>query len=102
MGQTLETHCNLFVLDHSQSIPTAASEQALAMINASMNNRRKAKDIAGVVAFGKEARIELPPYAYPLGHSMLAIQSTLDRQYSDVSRVSNWRSVPSRLIAPNA
>src|SRR5262249_32885767 len=68
-----DSFCTIFLLDYSQSIPNDAQsdgkggvtaskfETALKAISNSIVNRKNLEDQAGLVVFGKEARIELPP-----------------------------------------
>jgi uncharacterized membrane protein len=73
----------IFVLDHSQSVPEDQSKRALDVIAEAMKKRTHPEDQPGIIVFGKEARIELPPYGYPREQTVAGVTSTLDRLYSD-------------------
>src|SRR5690606_1377739 len=77
--------CTLFVVDQSQSIPQDKSTEALAAISNAINTREKDTDLSGLIVFGKNARIELPPAEYPRDRRIGAIGSLIDRQYSDIA-----------------
>lgn len=77
--------CTLFVVDQSQSIPQDKSAEALSAVAHSMNTREKDTDLAGMIVFGKNARIEMPPAEYPRDRRIGAIGSLVDRQYSDIA-----------------
>ena len=75
----------MFVLDHSLSVPNEPSELMRQYINESIEKQRdNAKaDRAGVIVFGRDAAIELPPFDDV--QSMPAIESMVDREYSDLA-----------------
>lgn len=75
----------LFVLDQSLSIPPDRSDEALEWIGAAMARRARLEDQAGLVVFGKDARLELPPAPYPIERVVRAVGSRIDRQYSDLA-----------------
>jgi uncharacterized membrane protein len=52
--------CTIFLLDHSFSIPVERQREALDWINQQLGKRPK-DDLAGVIVFGDQAMIELPP-----------------------------------------
>ncbi len=76
--------CTLFLLDQSQSIPPAATQEALSAISRQIADRPRDNDLAGLIVFGKEPRVELPPARYPRDQQIRSITSNLDRQYSDI------------------
>jgi uncharacterized membrane protein len=76
--------CTLFLLDQSQSIPPTATEQAIQAISRQIADRPRDRDLAGVIVFGKEARVELPPALYPRDQEFRRVTASLDRQYSDL------------------
>ena len=75
----------MFVLDHSLSVSNDQSELMRQYINASIEKQRDdAKaDRAGVIIFGRDAAIELPPFDDV--QQMVNIESLIDREYSDLS-----------------
>lgn len=76
--------CTLFVLDQSQSISSEASDQALQAISQAISERPRDEDLAGLIVFGRNPRIELPPSLYPRDRQIRTIGSAIDRQYTDI------------------
>lgn len=70
----------MFLLDHSFSVPFEVKRDATAWINAQLAGVPK-EDVAGVILFGREAMIELPPRRQP-GQAMLA--SVVGRTATDL------------------
>jgi uncharacterized membrane protein len=83
VGPTREL-CTLFLLDQSQSIPSAAAEQAIETVSQQIAQRPRSRDLAGVIVFGKRARVELPPALYPRDQQLRRITSDIDRQSTDI------------------
>jgi uncharacterized membrane protein/Mg-chelatase subunit ChlD len=52
----------LYVLDQSLSIPPAHRRAMTDYVNEAVRRHRKGKDRAGVIVFGREAAVEIPPY----------------------------------------
>jgi uncharacterized membrane protein len=92
--------CTIFLLDYSQSIPNDAQsdgkggvlpskfETALKTISNAIVHRKNLEDQAGLIVFGKEARIELPPTRYPgpnQNFAIRAIGAPVDRQHSNIA-----------------
>jgi Mg-chelatase subunit ChlD len=75
----------MFVLDHSLSVSEEQTTLAREYINRSIETQRKAgqRDRAGLIVFGREASIELPPVVDP--PTLGAIESLVDREYSNLS-----------------
>jgi uncharacterized membrane protein/Mg-chelatase subunit ChlD len=75
----------MFVLDHSLSVSEQQSGLMREYINQAIAKQRDAVkgDRAGVVVFGRDAAIELPPFDDI--QSMPAIESIVDREYSDLA-----------------
>jgi uncharacterized membrane protein len=71
----------IFVLDVSSSIPTEQQKSAFDYVVAASTKRRK-DDLAGLVVFGKEPRVEVPPAAGEL--NMIGIESRIDQQNTDI------------------
>ncbi|MBY0586575.1 VWA domain-containing protein [bacterium] len=76
--------CTLFLLDQSQSISDAESERALEAISLQISKRPRDRDLAGLIVFGKQARVELPPALYPRDQQLRQVTSNVDRQASDI------------------
>lgn len=75
----------MFVLDHSLSVSSDQSELMREYINTAIEKQRDdiKADHAGVIVFGRDAAIELPPFDDT--QSMPAIESLVDREYSDLA-----------------
>jgi uncharacterized membrane protein len=76
----------IYLLDQSLSIPETRRNAMVAYVNASIRDQRKAdkSDRAGVIVFGKNAEVEIPPVDFniQLGHQ---VESLLDREYTNLS-----------------
>src|SRR3954463_3084525 len=76
----------IYLLDQSLSIPEARRNAMIDYVNASIRDQRKSEkgDKAGVIVFGKNAEVEVPPVDFniQLGHQ---VESLLDREYSNLS-----------------
>lgn len=70
----------IFAIDRSASVTEDEAAKAVALVNASLGERR-AKDLAGVVVFGEEALVEEPPG--PL-QQLTSLVSVPGRGFSDV------------------
>lgn len=73
----------IFVLDTSRSIPGDLQLPMLDFANQAIDAHRRANDRAGVVAFGKEAKVESPPSEYT--EAMTGVESTIDTEYTDLA-----------------
>ena len=85
LARTSDRLCTLFVLDESQSIPPELGAKCLEWISAAVGRRARDTDQAGLIVFGKNARIELPPAQYERQRQVRSIGSAIDRQYSDLA-----------------
>lgn len=65
MKQT-DTVCVIYVLDQSESIPIEKRGFMMTYAARSVEKHRREKDLAGMVIFGGNAKVELPPYDGPL------------------------------------
>lgn len=83
--QESQQHCAMFALDQSFSVPSNRSEAALAGISHAISARPDLRDQVGLVAFGKEARLELPPAEYGRERRVLGVGAKVDRQHSDLA-----------------
>jgi Mg-chelatase subunit ChlD len=74
----------IFLLDQSLSIPEKRSADMIAYVNAQIAAHRREGDRAGVIVFGREAAIEIPPF----DEGMLitaGIESPLERNYTNLA-----------------
>jgi uncharacterized membrane protein len=71
----------IYVIDASNSVPREQQKAALDYVTESSKKRRK-EDLAGVVVFGREPRVEVPPAPSEL--NLLGIESTIDPENTDL------------------
>src|SRR6476469_5077526 len=76
----------IYLLDQSLSIPEARRDAMIDYVNASIRDQRKAEkgDRAGVIVFGKNAEVEVPPVDFTI-QVLHQVESQLDREFSDLS-----------------
>jgi uncharacterized membrane protein len=76
----------IYLLDQSLSIPESRRSAMVAYVNASIRDQRKGdkNDRAGVIVFGKNAEVEVPPVDFniQLGHQ---VESLLDREFTNLA-----------------
>lgn len=75
----------IYLLDQSLSIPESQREAMASFVNASVEaNRDDTKqDRAGVIVFGRDAEVELPPVDF--NYEMRRIESSVDRQETNLA-----------------
>ncbi len=73
----------LFLLDVSQSIPRDRLAPMLQFVNEAVRLHQRQGDLAGVVVFGKGAKVESPPT--PFFSDLPTIESTIDGEYTDLA-----------------
>ena len=71
----------IFLLDASNSVPREQQKAALDYVTDASKKRRR-EDLAGVVVFGREPRVEIPPAPSEL--NLLGIESTIDPENTDL------------------
>ena len=71
----------MFLIDASNSIPKESQKAALDYATEASKKRRR-DDMAGVVVFGKEPRVEVPPSPSEL--NLLGIENTIDPENTDL------------------
>ncbi len=74
----------VYLLDQSFSIPAERRQALIDYINADMHNRRKGKDRVGVVVFGRDAAIEIPPFDDDVQMAQ-TIESFVDPEYTNLA-----------------
>jgi uncharacterized membrane protein len=72
----------MFLIDASQSVPQESQGPALSYVSEASRKRRK-DDMAGLIVFGREPRVEVPPA--PTELNLLGIESTIDAEYTDMA-----------------
>lgn len=78
-----DQRCTLFVLDQSLSVPDEQWGRGLDAVSLAIQRRARDSDQVGLVVFGKDARLELPPDEYRRDRAIRSIGSLIDREYSD-------------------
>ncbi|MFM1802247.1 MAG: hypothetical protein RJA81_1599, partial [Planctomycetota bacterium] len=73
----------LYLVDLSQSIPRDQIEPMLNFVRQSTIEHRKADDLAGMIVFGRNARVEIPPS--PSEIRFLGVESMLETENTDLS-----------------
>jgi uncharacterized membrane protein len=71
----------IFLLDVSNSVPREQQKAALDYATEASKKMRR-EDLAGVVVFGREPRVEVPPAPSPL--NLLGIETTIDPENTDL------------------
>ena len=73
----------LYMVDLSQSVPRDKIEPMLNFVRQSTLEHRQAEDLAGMVVFSKNARVEVPPA--PSEIRFLGVESSLDTDNTDLA-----------------
>ncbi len=76
----------IYLLDQSLSIPEARRAAMIGYVNASIREQRKSEqeDKAGVIVFGRNAEVEVPPVDFNIQLSR-KVESLLDRDFTNLS-----------------
>ncbi|MEX0613630.1 MAG: vWA domain-containing protein, partial [Pirellulales bacterium] len=76
----------IYLLDQSLSIPEARRAGMIRYVNASIREQRKdeKQDQAGVIVFGRNAEVELPPVDFDI-QLQTKVESLLDPEFTNVS-----------------
>ena len=72
--------CTIFALDVSDSITESESKKALEFINSSVKDMKE-NDLAGLIVFGKEAYVDIPPKSEI---NIASISSTPDKKFTSI------------------
>lgn len=83
MVQTTGRVAVLYLLDQSQSIPAPQRQAMLDYVNAAIARHRRSEDKAGVIVFGREAAIEVPPFNETV--PLIRVESELDPDYTNLA-----------------
>ncbi|QDU90602.1 von Willebrand factor type A domain protein [Pirellulimonas nuda] len=75
----------IYLLDQSLSIPEEQRAAMVAFVNASIREQRKPEkeDRAGVIVFGRDAEVELPPVDF--NYELTGVESELDRRHTNLA-----------------
>ncbi len=74
----------IYLLDQSQSIPVERRRAMILYVNAAIAKHRQRDDRAGVIVFGRDAAIEIPPFDDNVRVPLL-IESLLDRDFTNLA-----------------
>jgi uncharacterized membrane protein/Mg-chelatase subunit ChlD len=73
----------LFLIDTSESMPIEWRARVFDFINQSARRKRNSNDLVGVIAFGREARVEIPPVPEP--PPIARIESRVEGDQTDLA-----------------
>lgn len=76
----------IYLLDQSLSIPAARRSEMIRYVNASIAEQRRAEkeDKVGVIVFGKDAEVEVPPVDFDI-QLVPRVESLLDPDYTNLT-----------------
>ena len=74
----------IYLLDQSESIPGPRREAMVEYVNAAILEHREQEDRVGVIVFGRDAAIEVPPFDEDV--LIADIESQFDPNYTDMAR----------------
>ena len=74
----------IYLLDQSLSIPAHRRQEMVDYVNAGIEKHRDGEDRVGVIVFGREASIEIPPFDDDV--LLNQVESTVDPEFTDLAR----------------
>ncbi|NUQ64244.1 MAG: VWA domain-containing protein [Pirellulales bacterium] len=74
----------IYLLDQSLSIPAEQRRAMILYVNAAIEKHREHLDRAGVIVFGRDAAIEIPPFDDDVKMPLL-VESLLDPEYTNLA-----------------
>src|SRR3972149_3979985 len=74
----------IFLLDQSLSVPPEGRRAMIDYVNAAIGKHRQGADRAGVIVFGREAAIEVPPFDFTVPVSA-AVESPVDPEHTNLA-----------------
>lgn len=78
-----DTLTTLFLVDVSESIPHDWQGPVFDYVNRAIKEQKRQGDLAGVIAFGKEAKVEAPPVPEPPQFNR--VENTIDGEHTNVA-----------------
>lgn len=78
-----ESLTTIFLLDTSESVPNDWRGPMFDYVNQALREQKRQGDLAGVIAFGKEAKVETPPVPEP--PPLNRIENTIDPEHTDLA-----------------
>ncbi len=82
--QTSDRMAVVFVLDQSRSIPEQQRKAMVEYTNEAIRQHRRDEDKAGVIVYGREAAIEIPPFDEDVELPQL-VESVLDPEHTNLA-----------------
>ncbi len=73
----------LFLVDTSESVPHEWQGAMFDLVNRAIRDQKRQGDLAGVIAFGKEAKVETPPVPQP--PPLNKIENTIDGEHTNIA-----------------
>ena len=73
----------IYLLDQSASIPQERRETMVDYVNAAVGAHREHRDRVGVIVFGREATVEVPPFDDDV--VLAGVESSVDPNYTDLA-----------------
>ncbi len=73
----------IFLLDQSLSIPETQRAEMAEYVNLAIETHRQGDDLAGVIVFGRDAAVEVPPFNYDI-QVPRQIESLIDPRYTNL------------------
>lgn len=72
----------LFLLDASQSLPSDWRGPMIQFVNGAIEQHRRPGDLAGLIAFGRDAKVDNPPAEY--NETITGLEASVDPEYTDL------------------
>jgi uncharacterized membrane protein len=76
----------VYLLDQSESIPEERRQAMLDYVNAAIREHRQREDRVGVVVFGRDAAVEIPPFDDDV--QVFKVESEVDPNYTNAARAA--------------
>lgn len=73
----------LFLIDVSESMPNEWQSTVFDFVNQSVKRHKRPDDLAGIIAFGREPRVEVPPVVDP--PALVRIENRIEGDYTDLA-----------------
>ncbi|MDA7978410.1 MAG: VWA domain-containing protein [Pirellulales bacterium] len=74
----------IYLLDQSASIPEPRRREIIRYVNHAITEQRENEDRVGVIAFGKDAAMEIPAWDYAEGPIPESLESLIDQEYTNL------------------
>lgn len=84
IAKRIRQRCVLFVVDKSLSVTPAVADEFNSIVSRAISRRPLDNDEVGVIAFGSQAALELPPARYPRDRR-IPLDAIVDREQSNLA-----------------